>query len=498
MKQQGLKFLSSSRGSSAIILSVMVSGAVLATIFYNQQSMQWALSSQASAKEEWSQDFIKKYGVTLGSYLVANNLILCREDGWDDDDPTAPLCQWNNLTDNENADADAEENQDQTELEPSHFALDQGGTKTVAGQTRKVLKFKASMQEETINLGKEVAFDLTFDLVNWKNSAIKGLIGEIPDYVCRDTNTSRLRDGYCNGKKVTQKKCKQSADPGAEDIADSRCEFISQVDQDHYIVLVSVQLEGQEELAYAGIRRPLARFTIKMDRWPRCSLSCPSSATPNDNPGCRGDFQPVPNRSRIPFDINVKNEGPGTLYRLSLLRKDTYLKRDGSLSGASKLTITEDILASKKALLPGKTEKFSGTLECRDTVQYSFSQESVTVQGTEPQGGTSVFSRASSNRHTRPFVSLAYSIGSLTSPPTICMKGQEAVSGDTKCNLSTAGEACGGGGTCRQPAMEPRRGLFAGGLPMKVNSTKTETEIVTTTVTTIPGGNGGGGNDGPH
>ena len=489
------KILLSSRGASAIILSVMVSGSVLATIFYNQQSMQWALSTQASHQEEWSHDFIKKYGTILGAYLVSNNLILCKEKGWSDD-KNAPLCKWNNLPKPTTEEENPTENQNN--LQPSDFNLSAESIKVINGT--QVLKFTARLQEDTINVGKEVVFDITFDLVNWKNSAIKSLIGDIPNSICRDTATYRLKpEGYCpsltSSDTSLHKPCKESADPSARNIHNSRCEFIAPVDQDYHIVLVTVQLEGGEleDLAYSGIRRPLSYLAVTMNERPECSQACLSPATPNDHPGCRGDFQPVSGDSQTSFNVKVTNKGPGVLYRLSLLRTDTYLHEDGTPKPPPKYIIIEDVLrrakeGAKKALLPGQSITFQDTLECKDTTRYMFSKQRQTRYDSEPS--TRVFSNAEANRHVKPFVSLAYTVRGLsTGPAQICVKQQEGRlewKNEESCTSKQKGQACGTEGVCNPPPviMEPARGLFEG-QPLQVDKTDTVTNTVTTVLTVI-------------
>ena len=540
------QWIFSSRGSSAIILSVMVSGSVLATIFYNQQSMQWALSSQADNKAKWSEHFIKKYGITLGSYLVANNLILCRKKGWSEEDNlSSPRCRWNDLLKSETGDTaepdnNNEDNTDNTNTgnaetsspndeevkEPSDFDLKKLDPKIVdtAGEdggtiSKQVLQYEARLQEVNINAGQEIRFTLTFDLVNWKENATKSLIGEIPNYVCRDTRTyDIIRNGHCTSPSDQlgqansnpnagntnlvhgfQEKCKQSTDPNADEIENSQCEFISEVDQDYYIVLVSVQLLDEEnkpqgELAYAGIRRPYAHWTMEMMTQPTCTFSCQVSSTPNNNPGCRGEFQPLIGRQTSQFRIKIINQGPGALYSLSLLRKDAFLDRSGSLSDTEEFTITDDLLRRATGaplngfvLLPGHFIEAEQSIECRDKYQYSF--ETRTVQGTSTQG--SVLSSDSTNRHTKPFLNIAYALGSLTVPPRICMKGQERIDG-VECTQNQV--ECGDGGRCLKPNMEPARSPFTGEETLTADQETTTHRIVETTVIAA----GGGGGDDPH
>ena len=560
------QWIFSSKGSSAIILSVMVSGSVLATIFYNQQSMQWALSSQASNKSKWSDQFIKKYGITLGSYLVANNLILCREGGWDDAEENEPLCKWNDIptrpsepsnpdstdnnnagstetstdnnnagstetsTDNNNAgrttnrpiqrtgnlDAGGDNRADSSaKAKLSQFNLKEDDPDTIQiGDTeKKVLRYEASVQEDSINAGQEIKFNLTFDLVNWKDSAIKNLIGEIPEYMCRHkTNHQIIKHGHCTTPPVSallnplpansnpdsvntnvnpsfQAGCKESADPNAEDIPNSICEFISAVDADYSIVLISVQLLEKEEdgdswrkkqgqaPAYAGVRRPLAIIKMEVTQQANCSLSCAISNTPNSNPSCRGDFQPEPNSLTQSIILKITNKGPGALYKLSLLRKEQPkpIVDTGENPITPTYEETGDILeiAKKKVLLPNEAFRFNDQVECKNTFQYEFSTTSETRRQTwgeyqiNPIRNTIVESSSTTltdgvNVHAQPYMTLSYTLGALNQPTAICMKDGISIDGD--CSNKQKDDSCGDQGTCVhfQAEIEPNRGIFPG------------------------------------
>ena len=468
-----------SRGSSAIILSVMVSGSVLATIFYNQQSMQWALSAQTNIKVQWSDHFIKKYGITLGSYLVANNLVLCKQGGWGDAPNLGPLCKWNDgLTEPDQGTP----NQVAGIKPPEDFHL-------IPQENSALLQYKARIKEANINNGREVKFSLSFDLVNWKDTAIKSLIGEIPSYVCRDTQTKQIRDGYCSPPTTSsfQKKCKYSSANDAESISNSQCEYMAEVDQDYYIVLLQVRLLEDDgtprgEMAYAGIRRPLTSILVEMNEQPKCSLACVSSLTSNNNPGCRGDFQPYQGEL-AKLKLKITNKGPGVLYHLSLLRKEEPIPR--SETSETKYTILANALTStsKKYLLPGENITIFDQVKCSESVHYK--TETITRIQTQSQWRTNPItapqtesSQTTVNVHAQPYMTLSYILGSLKQAKYFCIESDDQGWRKNKgsCLANQEGNSCSVGGICMKAKIEPSRSLFQGSINV---------DQVTTTFTTV-------------
>ena len=543
--------MANTRGSSAIILSVMVSGSVLATIFYNQQNLQWALSSQAESKVKWSDHFVKKYGVTLGAYLVANNLILCKEGGWGNEVET--LCKWNGVqptrpTEEDGGDpesttgtGDEEDpepttgtgdedkgtpvNPDEKPKEPTDFDLTIEDPKTVTWvdedgtqQSRKVLQYQSHIQDNSINAGQKVNFTLTFDLVDYNNTAVKGLIGKIPDYVCRNKSTKEIIAGHCvppsSGSESFQQACHLSATDDT-DITDSVCEFITEVDQDYHIVLLTVQVLDKDdkplgELAHAGIRRPFANVDVEITDMPSCSLTCAISNTPNDNPGCRGDFQPTPNEQPKKIKIKITNKGPGVLYNLSLLRKETPIERrddnpeegdpeEGNLEEgdnqppSARYILIKNVLeraqgGSNKFILPNGSRTFEDTIECKDTFQYEFTSVTIVRRQSQAQQGRNPItipqrvgssSTESVNVHAQEYMTLSYTMGSLKQQ--VCANHPEVleVCEFDNNNLECHSSSDDNGNGCINADIEPKRGYFPAREGEEVTATTTTTTITT-------------------
>ena len=120
---------------------------------------------------------------------------------------------------------------------------------------RKFSVFKGLLTRDVIDNPQSDAGDInyriTFDLVNWKETSIQSLIGDIPQSVCRNSTTMSIREGNCPLPKSGVNRCKSNNNV---DIPNSVCEYISDNDQDYTIVLISVQVpfDTPVNTVYAG------------------------------------------------------------------------------------------------------------------------------------------------------------------------------------------------------------------------------------------------------
>ena len=432
-------------GSAAIILSLIVSASVLSTIFISQKSANWFLSSQSKNIEDWEQGYVAQTAMAIGGYLVSNNLILCKEAGWKNYDAK---CKWNDTTPMNLREFDLR----------GKTVLDVDGTK--------VLSFKGVVNKDIIDNPQSDAGDIdyriTFDLVNWRETSVQNLIGEIPQSVCRDTTTLAIREGNCPLPIID--KCKDSNNA---DIPNSVCEYISNNDQDYSIVLISVQVpfNTPTSTVYGGVRRPLSMpLVVIQPPGPVCRLAC-SGAIAASLPECRGEFIPPSGDNLSDMRIQVNNPGPGAIYALSLLRQDKYLL-DDSIRYKNTGELLED--AGKEVLLPGEHLVFQDYVDCEDSVSYTFSFERISV-GRNPVWlggsvtlGTSVYRDV--NVHAQPFMQISYGLFSLLEPIGACMAldtvnlMMKSVEGTPACpNTYKPGQVCGGGGKCYYSHIEPRR-----------------------------------------
>ncbi|MDE0120031.1 MAG: hypothetical protein OXM55_08510 [Bdellovibrionales bacterium] len=440
-------YFSNKAGSAAIILSLMVSGAVLSTIFHSQKNINWFISKTELSKEDWEAHLTVKYGFTLGGYLVANNLVLCKETGWKD---TTALCKWNTSD-------STVQLQDYNLSSPVLTKVAGKDTLTMAGQIK---------NEPTLNNGEPLNYTIQFDLVNWKDSYIKTLIGDIPTSVCRNKKTLKVIPGKCVSPH--QDKC---IDDKNAPINNSVCEYIKEADQDFYIVLISVKSEGKNQVAHhAGIRRPLAHVIVTLESSAKCELTCAASDTGQRYPECRGEFVPPSGQDYSTLRMKLINKGPGSIYSLSMLREQvSRLEKDQHGNPLKFYQVTDNLLEreDKEVIHPGESFIVQDKVTCMDEVQYKITSQTITTtRRGNPRVTSTTTSSGSVNVHAQSFMSLSYTLGSLTTPIGICVESSADADGNRKqipgtCNNQySVNTPCGSGGVCLYPHIEPRRVFY--------------------------------------
>ena len=449
-------------GSAAIILSLIVSGAVLSTIFLTQKTANWFLSDQKSNIEEWKLKLVSKTALTIGGYAVSSNLILCKEGGWSDRGGNdGALCRWNDKN-----------SEDDPVPRPADFKLKNEEIITNA-QGRKTLSYVGNFSEMVENevtseilknvfvenIFKEDTipkFRISFDLVNWKDTNIRNLIGDIPNSICRDKISLEIVEGYCGSH--DQNKCRQGSKYGPA-ISNTICENISEMDQDSAVVLMSVKVPADGDgatVTYAGIRRPLAVPIITLSTPPVCRLSCASSNSGAPFSECRGNF--IPNSERAISDLtgHIYNPGPGPIYSL-LIAKWKKMIVDGSVTKE----IIGDLVTmgdrSREVIMPGERVLFQDYVNCEDKVNYYFKNQYTT--GKERR-------EVESNMHAQPLLTISYYLGSMKQPTGACMTQdenglQKGIEGTCTGNIKN--QVCGDEdeGRCKYSYIEPARTIKA-------------------------------------
>ena len=276
------------RGSSAVLLSLVVSGSVFATVVMSQKTLMQFLSAKQQTSVQWERNLVAKYGLTLGGFLVSGNLVLCREKGWTASS-TDPLCKWTHDTN------------DLESKTPGDYKLTQISDSSSDNAKRKRLVFEGQYKIED----RKHQYQISFDLVDWRQSRIQNLVGQIPKYFCRQADTYQLVKGKCpdictpsqdpktdNCKKRSPQtiKCKNAQ---GGDISNTMCEYIRDQDQDYYIVVITVRTPLTKNTAqvvrHAGVRRPMASVTVSVENQPVCTLYCETSDTASNFPACRNN-----------------------------------------------------------------------------------------------------------------------------------------------------------------------------------------------------------------
>ena len=440
------------RGSSALLLAGMVSIGSLSVIYFTQKQAGHFLSTVSQSMEEWEKYLVSQSAQKLASYLVANNLIICRQGGWSG---KQSKCQWSRAEGVE---------------EPAIFNL-QAETDSTSGLS----------YEGVYNIDeKQNRYKVSFHLESWKDTSIEPLVGGIPKYVCRKkSNRSLIPSVTCPdyadpSTNPTNQPC-QRGDPPVN-VPNSQCEYIEALDGDHWIVLITVEVpfidpvskKVHTHTAITGIRRPMSLISFESIRTgKRCSQACDVGTVAHFAPECRSS-----GKAREPGTYNgigsqiitVKNEGPGALYKLSVLKMTTDLSTDKKT-----MEITPDLIKldpNKEVLLPGKKMTFEWFYSCPPAVKKE------TVYKTGQKAGVSYAVR----NEAVPFQRVAYAFQFSQNPTGQCYISQGRTLEATRdvdmvipFDRETAGICVGGGLNCSSPSgvsghcqymdIEPARGF---------------------------------------
>lgn len=150
-------------------------------------------------------------------------------------------------------------------------------------------------------------------------------------------------------------------------------------DADHFAVLIKAeatynrvyknnQATGSKEIqrdqkleSYFAIRRPLAMPVLEINE-AVCKSGCDSSLSVNDNPECRG-AQSFDNIGEVKLTGRLYNPGPGTIYEAAAERN---LKYDKSMhpNKVDPPASSIDLLGDKDYLLPGEEIEWVDSIVC--------------------------------------------------------------------------------------------------------------------------------------
>lgn len=516
-------FIKEKKGSAAIILSLMVSGAVLSTIYFSQNIVNWFASSQDRNMEDWEYAFVSQLALNTASYLISHNIILCKKKGWNGHNT---LCKWNE---------NSKWNSNGNTITPNDFNMTK---KTYNENGKQIFSLVGTVDQKVKDIIDNPHYDIikyriTFDLVSWKDNSIKSIVGDIPlsacrnmddltinregicpeSTACKDNNDQVIPDTMCELNKLgnvnicmnmknkqihTEGVCPQSTvckDNNNKDIPDTRCESIASTDQDYSIVLVSVTTPLEKnnlmkKQVLAGIRRPLSMPLLKVLEEPVCKLSCPSSSTTSSLPECRGEFIPATGENNAKIKMRLLNPGPGAVYAISLLRKDRLL--NPNIPEVVEYSATEELIgqAGKEVLLPGESIEFEDFVDCTESVNFEFAKKY--TRDPALAGTSQVYTTV--NPHATPFKQIIYSLFSLQNPIGVCMADDPDLNvklpvKDATCpNEYKPDHSCKKGGKCYYSSIEPNRYMSnIAGIATKTTGTTTGTTtgaIGTTTGTT--------------
>ncbi len=490
------QILKTKRGSAVLLLSSMVSVSVLWTIYLTEKSVSSFLSDFSQTMEEWEKHLVTQSAQVLAGYLISNNLILCREGGWRGKNSK---CQWNT----------------QSGRNPKDFFL------LKETDSSEGLSYKGKYSID----GSDKHYAVTFDLVNWKKTDIKELVGEIPEYICRQTSDmSVIDDAVCPEFSSVEDPSNQPCQKkGGADLANSRCEYIGPVDSDYFLVLAKVEVPFTNPVsglletytALSGVRRPISMVIFQsLVSGRRCSMSCDTGSSLHFAPDCRADTMPSEAGEYTGLAsklITIKNVGPGSIYQLSILKFTTDIS-----NGVQQLDVTPEIIQDKEVLFPGETLQVEDFYECPITVRMETVYRTGTADAVNQVVRNSIvpFQRVSYSFHLERDASVGACYSSPDGDNTLTAS-RDSVDVVTPVNrgfvqsavCSNGVDSCAGedqqSGTCQYAMIEPSR-LFASpvtGIDTEYEQMEINIRTVITTapppppppVPGSPGGGGGGG-----
>ena len=359
-------FCLNKQGSTAILLSLMVSTGVLGTIYLTQRMSGNFLSRSAQTMEEWEKHLVTQSAQTVAAYMVSNNLVMCREGGWKD---KVSKCRWSTVEETD---------------KPSAFNLSD------ESDSEEGLSYTGVYAVD----GNDKKYKVTFKLMDYRDTSLENVIGEIPEAVCRDKDTLHIiKDADCKkysdieyteedltitSSEFLTQACQEKG--SGNDISNSFCEYSKPVDDDHWIVLVAVEVEYKDpisklsktHIALSGVRRPLGFIKFgEIVSGRRCAMACEVGNTANPFSNCRSDAMPAEEgvyTGKASNVVTVKNQGPGAIYSLSLMRSSVSLVDENP---SHKLDVVQDIVkqADLEVFLPGEEIKFEYFYDCPITVK---------------------------------------------------------------------------------------------------------------------------------
>lgn len=238
--------------------------------------------------------------VALGSYMVAVNLVGCREGGWVDN--KGNKCRWMGNFFNPG-------------IERSSYSLTM---EEVSGDSLSYV-----INDLPLSDGKKIKGELRFRLVEWAEPS-NGMVGKYLPAI------------------------------GFEQ---------SKADDDRWMILVEAEipLKDFKAVAAVGVRRPLGIPSLRMMEDPgACTAQCISGTSQNPDPECRGP-QEIPEETTSQGTYQIVNNGPGSLYNLTFEKQVNFLPeffpsraRDKKLREVSTFNVIQQdaTAASEQVMVP--------------------------------------------------------------------------------------------------------------------------------------------------
>ena len=374
------KNIKNKRGS--LVLSLMASGTVAATIMVTHQVAQNFSSGKAQGLSQQQAFLLAQESVALASLMVQKNVVVCSnvripksDGGWENQ---VRGCYRTKPLPLENAEGTADSDGEINKIANAFYKELKLDTNPPGDRTswfenidldfnlmegKKALVFN-KLEQDGVNLKNNYHprfknAEITWAVRSANDPSIREALS-LSDIgvTCRDTRTLVEREGTCPAEPLSMKhslhshaiesndiKCKDSNN---NNIANSKCDYYAVKDNDKSIVFISVAVpfqsdakKNQKIVMNAAVRRPVAVYHVEPTASTSCSMRCESAINENykENPypRCVGlsDHNSVDNTDELTryaagmqlsaTKLKVINKGPGILYDMNLKREDVDL-----------------------------------------------------------------------------------------------------------------------------------------------------------------------------
>lgn len=366
------------QGNTALIavMGLAIAGGAL---MVSQQNLQVQKVERDLIKRSEGEVIVDKMRA-LASFLVANNVIICKQGLFEEDkkylentDPDDP----NYESDNAQVLKDYGKRCKWTGKQVTNGVSEDIDLEDVKFSNKRYFGYEddGSVKEELRNHKDFGALVFDVDTVKLIDSALDSEQKEVEPV--RGKLSFRLYDfSFANDSLGIADRI------GVESVTQSAA------DDDYYAVLIKAEavynrvfawkkkdaeddsVDAEKEKAvkkeeklerYFALRRPIAIPKVDINT-PSCKTACDSSLSINNNPECRGPMG-FDNIREVELTGRVTNLGPGVLYNLKLEKSIEYDKKLYP-NRQNPETVSVSVMGDRDYLLPGETVEWVDSIQC--------------------------------------------------------------------------------------------------------------------------------------
>lgn len=330
------------RGAGLLMfVSAICVVSVVTTALISESGLNLFRNSQ-TAVQEWETNVGNQKALALGGYLIAHNLVLCREQGWDDLSKTKH-CRWGGEFHN-------------PRIDMSKYGI----TDLDYKDDNLVLEITNNEEQRVYTT------NLTFSLVDWsKDDAFRALVGNIPIWnELSDDDRFVVFMSASTDLKVSESEIRKITKSGA-------------------------------------IRRPIGTPNLQLRAntgKESCIFECTVGDVLTPNPECRGPLEAPPEGADTTIGVRVANLGPGAIYRLKYERKTSYNHEVYPNKPDEKAGI--EVLGTAEVFMPGEKLDVEVSRKCYSPQRVTQTQvvnNNVSVESTGGVGSTTTTTSSSTS-----------------------------------------------------------------------------------------------------